>query len=443
MLLKKSLLLATSAAFMLMLASACSNSTSTDLSDGDDDEVTTINASTTELSGPMRGTLLRGRTYQMTGDLIILPEEEIRVQPGVTIIAQRDPQSGIGFEITNEGSFIAIGTAAEPILLSVPEADRTEANIFAGLWGGIQGSETTKAIVLKHVRMEYVGAIGGEGNARAGRIRYGLWTRSDQTEVVIEDSWFYGSKDDFFRPVGGKLNIVRNVFEFMGEDGGDIINVKGGTVGNVAYNLVIGAATNAFKPSDDGSSTIQSNIGVYNNTILNSGFRRAGTNRGSNINFEEGARGFAFNNILVNNKNGLRVLASADVANVSYGNNLKYGSHQEMVDLFLNPDSVTERQPGDIIGGVGENNPLFVNYNVDQFTFEQYNAGTTQPRAMNVVGGYNFRLATGSPAIGAGSTNFQPVAVQFTLTGDAAPSILQPSADMGAYPVNGAGLTQN
>lgn len=443
MLLKKNLLLATSAAFMLMLATACSNSTSTDLSDGDDDEVTTINASTTELSGPMRGTLLRGKTYQMTGDLIILPEDEIRVEPGVTIIAQRDPQSGIGFEITNEGSFIAIGTAAEPILLTVPAADRTEANIFAGLWGGIQGSETTKAIVLKHVRMEYVGAIGGEGNARAGSIRYGLWTRSDQTEVVIEDSWFYGSKDDFFRPVGGKLNIVRNVFEYMGEDGGDIINVKGGTVGNIAYNLVIGAATNAFKPSDDGSSTIQTNIGIYNNTVLNSGFRRAGTNRGSNINFEEGARGFAYNNILVNNKNGLRVLASADVANVRYNNNLKYGSHQEIVDLFLNPDSVTERQPDDIFGGVGENNPLFVNYNVDQFTFEQFNSGVDQPRAMNVVDGYNFRLATGSPAIGAGRTDFQPVSVQFTLTGAAAPTILQPSADLGAYPVNGGGLTQN
>ena len=261
---------------LVAIGVACSDSKSPKLTDGDDGDVITITASTTELSGAMKGTLLSGRTYQVVGDLIIPENEEIRVEPGVTMVFQRDPVSGIGFEITNDGSFIAVGTAQSPILLTAPAAERIPANIFAGLWGGIQGSEKTKAIVLKHVRMEYVGAIGGEGNARAGSIRYGLWTRSDQTEVVVEDSRFYGSKDDFFRPVGGKLNIVRNVFEYMGEDGGDIINVKGGTVGNIAYNLVIGSATNAFKPSDDGSSTIQSNIGVYNNTILNGGFRRAG-----------------------------------------------------------------------------------------------------------------------------------------------------------------------
>lgn len=426
------------------LMAACSDSSGPELSDGGDDDIVTIDANTTELKGAMRGTLLRGRTYQMVGDLIILPDEEIRVESGVTIVAHQDAASGIGFEITNEGSFIAVGTAAEPILLTVPADKRTPANVFAGLWGGIQGSETTKAIVLKHVRMEYFGAIGGEGNARAGRIRYGLWTRSDQTEVVIEDSWFYGSKDDFFRPVGGKLNIVRNVFEYMGEDGGDVINVKGGTVGNVAYNLVIGGATNAFKPSDDGSSTIQSNMGIYNNTILNSGWRRAGSNRGSNINFEEGARGFAYNNILVNNKNGLRVLASADVQNVAYNNNLKYGSYQEMVDLFLNPDSVTERQPNDIFGGVRDNNPMFVNYNVDAFTWDEYNAGENQPAAMNLVSNYNFRLAPNSPARNAGRTDFQPVSVTFTLTGNAAPTILAPSADLGAYQTSGnIGLQQN
>jgi hypothetical protein len=428
---------------IVLLSAACSNSSGPKLSDDDDAEIKTITNSTTELTGKMKGTLLRGRTYQLTGDLIIPEGETIRVEPGVTIIANADAASGIGFEITNEGSFIAIGTQAEPILLSVPVAKRIPANIFAGLWGGIQSSATAKAVVLKWVRMEYVGAIGGEGNARAGSIRYGLWTRSDQTEVVIEDSWFYGSKDDFFRPVGGKLNIMRNVFEFMGEDGGDIINVKGGTVGNVAYNLVIGAATNAFKPSDDGSSTIQSNIGVYNNTILNSGFRRAGTNRGSNINFEEGARGFAYNNIMVNNKNGLRVLASADVQNVAYNNNMFYGSYQQMVDLFLNPDAVTVKASNDIMGGVRENNPLFVNYNVDAFTWEQYNAGVNQPAAMNATAGYNFRLAAGSPAIGAGRTNFTPVAVTWTLTGDAAPTIMQPSVDLGAYPTNNTGNRLN
>lgn len=89
------------------LMAACSDSSGPELSDGGDDDIVTIDANTTELKGAMRGTLLRGRTYQMVGDMIILPDEEIRVESGVTIVAHQDAASGIGFEITNEGSFIA------------------------------------------------------------------------------------------------------------------------------------------------------------------------------------------------------------------------------------------------------------------------------------------------------------------------------------------------
>ena len=419
-----------------------------DIDDVDQDGITTITDETTELSGPMRGTLRAGRTYTVIGDLIIPEDEEIVAEAGVTIIFQT-PADGIGYEITNHGSFISLGTQQNPNLLSVPQNMRTDANVFAGLWGGIQCSDKAKAVVLKWTRMEYVGGEGGPGTPRAGRIRYGIWTLSDQTEVVIEDSWFYGSKDDFFRPVGGKLHIVRNTFELMGEDGGDIINVKGGTVGNIAYNVVIGAATNAFKPSDDGESTIQSNIGIFNNTIINSGHRRAGLNRGSNINFENGARGFAYNNILVNNKNGIRVLHDADIANISYDYNLYYAHNQQFLDQIPPEDSASEVKPNDILGSnPGDNNPMFVNYDVTQFTLEQYLAGENQPMVMNRMtnGGstYNLRLAQGSPAIGAGTTNFTLVPVTWVhLQGNRGPSQVVPSADLGAYPTNGSGNSHN
>lgn len=439
----------------MLLLSACSEDSPTSVEidepappppTEEPDGITTIDDDTVELVGEMRGTLRSGRTYQLVGDLIIPEGEAIVAEPGVTIIAVGDG-GDIGPEITVHGAFHSLGTSDNPNLLSVPEELRSHENRFAGLWGGLQGSETTASIVLKWTRMEFTGGEGGPGTPRAGRIRYGIWTLSDQTEVVIEDSWFYGSKDDFYRPVGGKLNIVRNVFEEMGEDGGDIINVKGGTVGNIAYNLVIGGATNAFKPSDDGESTIQSTIGIYNNTVLNSGFRRAGLNRGANINFENGARGFAYNNILVNNKRGIRVLDDSDLININIDYNLYYATHQELADEFVPTDSEgsTLEVLGDnnIFDGPGDNNPLFVNYEIDLFTMDDYNAGETQPLEMNIVAPWNFRLQEGSPAIGAGTTAFEPIAVEFTLTGDAAPTIMQPSADLGAYPVAGGGLTQN
>ena len=441
--LKYALLTASLAIFMVM---GCSDSTSTELSDDDTDGVVTINNETTELAGPMRGTLRAGRTYTLKGDLIIPAGEEIVAEAGVTIIAEGDG-GDIGPEITIHGSFKSLGTQNNPNLLTVPQNMRTYDNRFAGLWGGLQGSETTSSIVLKWTRMEYTGGEGGPGTPRAGRIRYGIWTLSDQTEVVIEDSWFYGSKDDFYRPVGGKLNIVRNVFEEMGEDGGDIINVKGGTVGNIAYNLVIGGATNAFKPSDDGESTIQSNIAIYNNTILNSGYRRVGLNRGANINFENGARGSAYNNILVNNKRGIRVLDDSDLTNIDIDNNLYYASHQQKVDEFIPTDSEgsTLQVMGDnnMFGGVGDYNPMFVNYNIDLFTMSDYEAGEAQPVNMNIATPWNFRLQPGSPALGAGKTDFSPVSITWSLTGAAAPTILPPSADLGAYPANGSGNRQN
>jgi hypothetical protein len=63
---------------------------------------------------------------------------------------------------------------------------------------------------------------------------------------------------------------------------------------------------------------------------------------------------------------------------------------------------------------------------------------------MNSNSGADLRLSSGSPAIGAGKTNFSPVTVNWVhATGDRAPSIMQPSDDMGAYPTSGGGNNHN
>lgn len=430
------------AAALAMLATACKKDEEVEV-EQPVEQVTMITEDTENLVGAMEGTLLTGRTYFLTGDLIIPEGKEIVVEPGVTIIAVGDG-SEFGPEITNRGSFVSLGTANNPNLFTVPEELRTIDNVFAGLWGGIQCSETATLVCLKWTRMEYLGGEGGPGNPRAGSIRYGLWTLSSNTEVVMEDCHFYGCKDDVYRPVGGKINLVRNTFEFCGETGGDGLNVKAGTVGNIAYNVFYGSATNAFKPSNEGDATVQTNIVIYNNTIINGGWRRPGLSRGANINFEVGARGGAYNNIIVNCKRGIRVLEDADLANVSIDNNLYYATHQQMVDEFIPTDAVasTEQCLGsnNIIGGINDNDPMFMSYNPDQFSYEQYEAGELQPTNMNSNSGANLRLAMGSPAIGAGTTAFTPVLVTWNYaTGNRAPSVLAPNADLGAYPTAGGG----
>ena len=413
----------------------------------DEDGITTITDAMTELKGEMRGTLKSGRVYTLKGDLIIPENQEIIIEPGVTLIAEKD-DSGIGYEITVHGSLIAQGTNTNPILMTVPEASRRIENIFAGLWGGIQCSETAKLVVLRWVRLEYLGDQGGPGTPRAGRVRYGIWTQSPNTELLLEDSWVYGCKDDVYRPNGAKINLVRNTFEFCGENGGDGLNVKSGTVGNIAYNLFIGGATNAFKPSNEGAGAVQTNIMVYNNTVLNSGWRRPGMSRGANINFEVGARGGAYNNIVVNCKRGIRVLEDADLQNVRIDNNLYYATHQEMVDQFIPTDAQASTLqtlgPNNIYGGVRENNPLFVSYDPDQFDYAAYEAGEAQPNNMNRVGTFNFRLQNNSPARGKGTVAFAPVSVNWVhAVGNRAPSIMAPSVDLGCYPSTGPGNNHN
>src|SRR5690606_11560076 len=131
--------------------------------------------------------------------------KELIIEPGVTIIAEGDG-SGIGPEFTVHGSIISKGTKDKPVLMSVPTDKRTEANIFAGLWGGIQCSDKAQLVYLKWTRLEYLGDQGGPGTPRAGSTRYGLWTQSSNTEVVMEDCWIYGCKDDVYRPNGAKIN---------------------------------------------------------------------------------------------------------------------------------------------------------------------------------------------------------------------------------------------
>ncbi|WP_204278427.1 hypothetical protein, partial [Enterobacter kobei] len=79
-------------------------------------------------------------------------------------------------------------------------------------------------------------------------------------------------------------------------------NIKSGSIGDIAYNLVIGATGNSFKTSNSGGLSPQSNMNCYNNTIINSGYRQANAGEGGSIDFENQGRGKAYNNLLVNCK---------------------------------------------------------------------------------------------------------------------------------------------
>lgn len=433
-------------------------------------KVGTAISTKTPLSGVIKGTLLSDSTYTVNGNVFINEGDTLVIQPGARI--HFDGKGVWSFIV--KGSILSLGTQLKPIWFTVPTAkktdqlgaDPTKDPAYQGLWGGILGETTFKNIIIKWTHLEFGGGTVTTSPvsfiANGGKA-YVISSANSNGVVVLEDSWVYGAVDDPIRPFGGKYNVMRNTFEKCGFTGGEAFNVKGGTVGNFAYNVIIGAATNGPKASNNGQKPgqPQTDILMYNNTIIHSGYRRTADGRGGSINFEEGAKGGFYNNLIVNCKYGPRVVGAtatysgnalvvADTANIKYGYNYQYVDSLKMANQIYPVGFYTKPQASDIpapsylptgyklgqafdgTAAVQKNNPLLVNFPLP-YTASK-NVGD-----VSFQGTWNFRLQSTSPALGKGTTAFQayqvvPVSVNFGST-----EITPPSADLGAYPSNGKG----
>jgi len=405
------------------------------------------------LSGSLKGTLLAGKTYFFSSDITVNDGDTLLMQSGVHLIAKGDgATAATSPQITVNGTFISLGTKEAPNWITVPEEKRISANTFAGLWGGIvatpaaaSGGKTFKGgdLILKWTHIEYAGGPSGNGNDpyKAGDPRYMILFNNIEKNYIMEDCWLYGSKDDMVRTTGGHISIMRNTFESSGTAGGEAFNMKSGTVGDLAYNMCIGQSTNSLKASNSGATTIQCNVNMYNNTMVNGGWRQTKSGRGGGINYEENARGLIYNNLIVNCRFGFRVVNTADLPNTKWSNNYYYGNSSGIVAQFLATDGVATFVASDIHGTAKQNNPAFFGFDVDKFDYSTQTAAVTyaaQPTYLVAVGTSSFRLAANSPAIGKGKTDFSPLR-SITATGDYGTTITPPGKDIGAYQTDGTG----
>lgn len=410
----------------------------------------------------VKGTMLAGKTYSVCGNLIVNPNDTLIIQEGVTV--NFNGNYGIGVN----GTLVSLGTREKPVLFTSPNtvktdqigADPSKDPAFVGKWTGIMGGANCKMIVLKWTHVEFGGGTPSGDLAVISKSPYPLFFQNPFGIFVLEDSWIYGSVDDPIRTLGGKIAIMRNTFEKCGYTGGEALNAKAGTIGDFAYNLCIGMATNGPKLSNSGAlaGVPGSNVRMYNNTIVNCGYRRAAAGRGGSINFEQDAAGMAYNNLMVNCKFGLRVVQNpiADTANLKYGYNFTYTDSASVANQIYPSLSVstaiTKAQPTDIPAPssflpegwkpgdvytantiiLGANNPQFINGPVP------LPAGA-KLRDIATVGNYNFALKLTSPCVGKGFTGFTPrgdvpVDPKFGVT-----ELTPPGRDIGAYQTNGTG----
>ena len=427
-----------------------------------------VNGQITAVKGTM---LTTAGTYNVLGDLVVNKGDTLYLQPGVTVCVQNKAT------IVVKGVLVSNGSQAQPNSFTVCSATKTTTiaqganpgtdNAYQGLWTGINCDTTCTLLCLKWTHVEFAGGVfdatvGGTFNGgTAGKNSYAVLFQNLNGDCIIEDSWFYGNVDDCIRVQYGHLSIMRNTFEKSGFVGGDVVNMKSGAIGDCAYNVIIGGATNGTKASNKGTEPVECNINMYNNTYIDCGYRQAGqAGRGGSINYEQGAEGMAYNNLIVNCRVGLRIVNNpvADTTNCHYGNNFAYADSDAVCNQFYPVGYYTkdiayvvpsQKQVDSLgytySGAAGssaytgsyfttKNNPKFKN-----FPLPVSGAGFQNLSDIACTGSFDFHLAANSPCIGNGYTNFNPIRATKVTKAPFAATVTAPGVDIGAYQSNGSG----
>jgi hypothetical protein len=265
--------------------------------------------------------------------------------------------------------------------------------------------------------------------------------------------------------MGGQGIITNNIFIAIGETGAEAINMKAGCKIDAAFNLIFAPNTNGLKLSssgqDDAAGRTQALVRAFNNTIINSGWRRNGV-KGGSIYVEKGALVSVFNNLMVNCKfmamtpkfdqpgpsNG------ADNASIIDYNYYASGSQQSTLaqdnpatltsymgyvsnhstyyhDGRLNTPKVDLHSIVSASAGDAAKDPKFVNYGFNTVALNSYTYDNS----------WNFRVQASSPVLtGAYSTFTGAYAPYWSTTGITVNGIEYktpaPAARFGAYGTN-------
>lgn len=353
------------------------------------------------VSGDVSGVWKKGSTYKISGSLFIPEGKSLTIEEGVTVMLN---DTVVKPEIIVKGNLYSLGTAQNPVKFTVAENNKTAANQFGNLWGGIIAAPTCNEMVLQYTTIEYGGAVTTESSASvkaglykavAGEHVPALYYGNVNGKLVVINSTIRNFNEDAFYLEGGKLLIANNTFYTTGVSGGEAINIKSGSLADVAFNLIYSPNTNGLKLSNAGERSPQAYVIGYNNTIVNAGWRRP-TTKGGSIWLEKNVRVDLYNNLLANDRYGIkRDKVNPEDNRSTFGNTLYYGATQDGVTQFQ-PSAEIIAGANDIISAtVGANDPKFVNYPL-----------TTDTKNATFNTTWDFALQAGSPAIGKGKVGF-------------------------------------
>jgi hypothetical protein len=97
------------------------------------------------ISGFLKGTLLTGTTYTVTGDITVKKGDTLASQPGATIIVKNNSQ------ITVNGVLQILGSQTSPVSFNSDKGT-------PGTWGGFQ-CDTAQAVTIKWAHIDNTGGL--------------------------------------------------------------------------------------------------------------------------------------------------------------------------------------------------------------------------------------------------------------------------------------------
>jgi hypothetical protein len=362
----------------------------------DDNNNTNVIVPTSDtLSGEVSGVWKKGSTHYVKGDVFIPEGKSLVIEDGVTV----QMLAGAKPEFIVKGNFYCEGTAAAPVKFIASGANET----YGDQWGGILAGPTCNELLLNYVILEQGGAVTTEESssvkagffkAEAGNHVPAIWY-GGSGKMVVTNSIIRNFNEDGFYIEGGDVIIANNYFYTTGVAGGDAINIKSGVHADVAFNVVYSPNTNALKLSNSGDKPRQAYVIGYNNTILNCGWRRP-TTKGGSIWLEKAVQADLYNNLLINNRFGIkRDKGNPEDSRSVVQKTFYYGYDQTTVSQFQ-PTAEIIAGANDVISATtGANDPLLVNYPLST----DVNNGSFNTS-------WDFHLKAGSPALTGGNTSF-------------------------------------
>lgn len=361
-----------------------------------------------------QGALVWTKDTMLTESVEIPVGTSLYIEPGVTVTCKSDVQ--VPVEIVVLGNLYCMGTSAQPVTFTSDTKKPAD-------WGGIICGYNSEEVVLNHVDIAYAGATPTESSVSFQNKLFKVTIDGGvpafhfcnvNGKFAIANSCFHDNYNDQTYFTGGQGVIYSNIFADSGNaaDGGEAINVKSGCKLDVANNVIYNACTNALKLSNAGNSEVVplTDMTVYNNTIVNCGWRRSKNKKGGSIWVEKAARPILVNNLIYDSRFGLKQPKQdgADMERSCLTPNYYYASTQTGVKQMENGASLGIWYDSDVHSTApGEQNPLFVNFTQSgrmniNCEVDDVDQGAPLPFDKS----WDFTLASGSPALAGGVTDF-------------------------------------